>query len=298
MDPRWRKHASSRSWLILAGGFVAAALLPWLTPLPLQLAMLACLMVILLVLLMTLAESFWTLTDQAGPAASALVRRKGAAASGPLPPTGCTRCATSASTSTPSVATWPSHAPHRWNESCSRCPRDDSSSRGTETWRMPYERLLRSPGLYLYRSIAFLKTANYWQDEPGRQSMQVNFELAGDGKLNIERIAIVPDHLWPPQERFPVEPIHSWLQAQHLHSITVKLVRQSSLTEEPDLVTDMGLYGNRAVGQQEIDDRGRTVQFTLTFDFPEVLAAEQRWERLSIYAISYAELLDRSAPGA
>ena len=169
---------------------------------------------------------------------------------------------------------------------------------GTETWRMPYERLLRSAGLYLYRSIAFLKTANYWQDEPGRQSMQVNFELADEGKLNIERIAIVPDHLWPQHERFPVEPIHSWLQAQHQHNIIVKLVRQSSVADEPDLITDMGMYGNRAVGQQEIDDRGRTVQFTLTFDFPEILAAEQRWERLSIYAISYAELLDRSAPGA
>ena len=38
---------------------------------------------------------------------------------------------------------------------------------GTETWRILYERLLRSPGVYLYRSVAWVKNENYWQDEPG-----------------------------------------------------------------------------------------------------------------------------------
>jgi hypothetical protein len=42
---------------------------------------------------------------------------------------------------------------------------------GTEAWRIIYERLLRSPGLHLYRSVAWIKNANYWQDEPGRKSM-------------------------------------------------------------------------------------------------------------------------------
>ena len=297
MEPRWRKHASPQIVLILACGFVAAGLLPWLAPVSLQLVLLACLIVFLVVLVMTLAESIWTLTDQADllplllalakdPQLLDVYRRLGASLrdiSVNFDPI-CRDLAIARATHIEGELLQVSQGRFIFT--------------GTETWRMPYERLLRSPGLYLYRSIAFLKTANYWQDEPGRQSMQLNFELAGDGKLNIERIVIVPDHLWPPQERFPVEPIHSWLQAQHLHSITVQLVRQSSLAEEPDLVTDMGLYGNRAVGQQEIDERGRTVQFTLTFDFPEVLAAEQRWERLSIYAISYAELLDRSAPAA
>jgi len=61
----------------------------------------------------------------------------------------------------------------------------------------------------------------------------------------------------------------------------LKLVRQSVLANEPDLVTDLGIYGNRAVGVQELDDKGRTFRFTLSFDFPEVMAAEQRWDRLS-----------------
>ena len=56
---------------------------------------------------------------------------------------------------------------------------------GTETWRLVYERLLRSPGLYLYRSVAWIQSAAYWQDEPGRKSMAVNFELQSSGDVTI-----------------------------------------------------------------------------------------------------------------
>ena len=74
---------------------------------------------------------------------------------------------------------------------------------GTETWRIVYERLLRSPGQHLYRSVAWVKNANYWQDEPGRKSMAVNFELHEAERLNIERIAIIADELWPVGEVCP-----------------------------------------------------------------------------------------------
>src|SRR3712207_3269431 len=36
----------------------------------------------------------------------------------------------------------------------------------TETWRTVYEQLLESPGLDSYLSVAWVKTANYWQDRP------------------------------------------------------------------------------------------------------------------------------------
>ena len=169
---------------------------------------------------------------------------------------------------------------------------------GTETWRMAYARLLRSQGLHLYRSVAHVRTSSYWQDEPGRQSMQVNLEMVDGETLSIERIAIFPDHLWPAGERFPVEPLCQWIDEQYNHGIWVKLVRQSTLAGDPDLIVDLGIYGNRAVGVQELDDQGRTVRFTLSFSFPEVLAAERRWERLSVYSTSYQKLLDQSArPG-
>jgi hypothetical protein len=166
---------------------------------------------------------------------------------------------------------------------------------GTETWRMAYGRLLSGPGAHHYRSVAHVKTPTYWQDEPGRQSMHLNYRLVGQGKLNVERIAIIPDHLWPAGERVPVEPLHRWLQDQHDHGVCLKLVHESALATESDLVDDFGIYGNRAVGFHQLDDHGRTVSFTLCFDFPELLAAEQRWERLSVYATSYSEILGRNA---
>lgn len=164
---------------------------------------------------------------------------------------------------------------------------------GTETWRVAYERLLRSPGLHLYRSVSVIQSEAYWQDEPGKQSMQLNFEMMDEGTLNIERIAIIADDLWPTDERFPVEPIREWIETQHNHGLWIKLVRRAEISGEPQLIVDLGIYGNRAVGVQEVDDHGRTVRFTLSFDFEKVLSAEQRWDRLKVYATSYRDLLDR-----
>jgi hypothetical protein len=164
---------------------------------------------------------------------------------------------------------------------------------GTETWRIVYERLLRSPGLYLYRSVSWVKNANYWQDEPGRKSMQVNFELHEQEALNIERIAIVADELWPVAEKWPVEPIRHWLHEQHVRGIWMKMVRESALHKVPDLIADMGIYGSRALGIQELDEQCRTVRFVLTFDFAKVVEAEARWNRLLVYAKSYSEHLDQ-----
>lgn len=164
---------------------------------------------------------------------------------------------------------------------------------GTETWRIVYERLLRSPGLHLYRSVAWVKNANYWQDEPGRKSMAVNFELHEAGKLNIERIVILADVLWPQDNLWPVESLRQWVHEQHVRGIWVKCVRESILAQELDLVGDIGIYGSRAVGTQELDDQSRTVRFTLDFDYAKVSAAEERWRRLAVYAESWADYLDR-----
>lgn len=164
---------------------------------------------------------------------------------------------------------------------------------GTETWRIIYDKLLRSPGLHLYRSVAWVKNANYWQDEPGRQSMKTNFELHENGPLNIERIVILGNDAWPWNESLPVERIHRWIREQHDHGIWIKLVRESMLTQEPELIGDVGIYGSRAVGVQELDDECRTVRFTLTFNFDEVTKAEDRWNRLSVYATPYQDLLDQ-----
>ena len=164
---------------------------------------------------------------------------------------------------------------------------------GTETWRLVYERLLRSPGLYLYRSVAWIQSAAYWQDEPGRKSMAVNFELQSSGHVTIERIAIIADELWPPGEVWPAETLRQWIQEQHTRGIKISFVRASAIVAEPELLADIGIYGSRAVGTQELDEQARTIRFRLLFDFNSVAAAEDRWNRLAVYSESFASYLDR-----
>ena len=164
---------------------------------------------------------------------------------------------------------------------------------GTETWRLVYERLLRSPGLYLYRSVAWIQSAAYWQDEPGRKSMAVNFELQSSGDVTIERIAIVADELWPQGDVWPAETLRQWIQEQHTRGIKISFVRASAIVAEPELLADIGIYGSRAVGTQELDEQARTIRFRLLFDFSSVAAAEDRWNRLAVYSESFASYLDR-----
>lgn len=163
----------------------------------------------------------------------------------------------------------------------------------TESWRVAYEQLLRSPGLHLYRSVAYVESAHYWQDGPGQQSTRLNLELHDSRSISIERTVIIADHLWSSDSLFPMQPIHSWLDEQHRHGIWIRLVRESVVAEEPDLLADFGIYGNRAVGIQIADPAGRTIRFQLAFDFDKVVQAEAIWGRLAVYATSYRELLEK-----
>lgn len=167
----------------------------------------------------------------------------------------------------------------------------------TETWRTVYERLLEGPGLGSYRSVAWAKTRDYWQDRPGRQSMRLNYEMVRLG-LRIERIVILRGDLWPEGDPLPAATIRPWLDEQSDRGIRVSLVRESEIAAEPDLLADFGIYGDRAIGIQELDELSRTQRFILQFDAHSLHLARDRWERLSLYAIPYADLLDQARPGA
>lgn len=178
-------------------------------------------------------------------------------------------------------------------EQCSTISRATVEFPSTESWRVVYEELLRSPGLHLYRSVAYIESAHYWQDGPGQQSTKLNLELQDQRVVSIERTAIIADHLWPESSLFPVDPLHAWLDEQHRHGIWIRLVRESDLGTESDLLADFGIYGNRAVGMQIADPAGRTIRFILSFDFEKLRQAESQWSRLAVYAISYKDLLDQ-----
>jgi hypothetical protein len=162
---------------------------------------------------------------------------------------------------------------------------------GTETWRTVYEQLLAGGTVREYRSVAWVRSADYWQDPPGRQSMRANFE-AVHRRVLIERIVVLPDTLWPDHRRLPSTTIRPWIHEQHNHGLHIVLVRESALSTEPDLLADFGIYGDRAVGTQELDERSRTVRFTLSFDPQAVRLADDRWRRLSVFGIPYQSLLE------
>jgi len=167
---------------------------------------------------------------------------------------------------------------------------------GTETWRSVYENILKSSDVKEYRSVAWVRSHDYWQDVPGRQSMEVNFEAAHRGVL-VERIAILADRLWPKEQLLPSPPLLGWIEEQNANGIWVMLVRESALAADPDLVADFGIYGERAVGHQEIDDHCRTLRFSLDFSPGAVRLARDRWQRLSVFAVSFRRLLDQLPPG-
>jgi len=160
----------------------------------------------------------------------------------------------------------------------------------TETWRTVYEDLLQSPELKTYKSVSWVKTRGYWQDQPGRQSMRVNFEATKRG-VEIERIVILGSSLWGPDEILPPADLRGWIDEQHERGIKVSLVRESDIGGEEELLCDFGIYGDRATGIQELDEQSKTLRFILLFDKQSIKLAQDRWARLSLYATPYVDLV-------
>jgi hypothetical protein len=163
--------------------------------------------------------------------------------------------------------------------------------RGTESWRTAYQELLRSEGLQLYRSVAWVKCSNYWQDAPGRQSIRDNYDAINRGII-VERIFILPLELWPAGQLLPSENVMPWIMDQHNHRVWVMLCLETEIESEPDLPLDFGIYGDLAVGTQSLDEECRTREFLLEFNAEAVKLAEDRWQRLKLHAIPLRTLLD------
>jgi len=163
----------------------------------------------------------------------------------------------------------------------------------TEAWRTVYDEILRSPGIGCYRSVAWLRNEDYWRDTPGQRSMQTNYDLLQDG-VGIERILILCDFFWPAAAILPASDIRRWIDEQYKRGVVVRLVRESEIDAESTLLCDMGIYGTRATGTLELDPQCRTTRFTFDFSAEGIRLAEDRWKRLSLYTISYTDLLDRS----
>jgi hypothetical protein len=113
----------------------------------------------------------------------------------------------------------------------------------------------------------------------------------------IERIVILRDDLWPLDKLVPGGLIGRWIEEQHNHGFWILLVRESAVAAELELLADIGIYGMRAVGVHDLDERSRTVRFILMFDPEAIRLAHERWERLELFTTAYRQLLDQLDPG-
>lgn len=161
----------------------------------------------------------------------------------------------------------------------------------TESWRTAYQTVLADAAITDYRSVAWVKTEDYWRDLPGQRAMNFNYELLDRG-VKIERQLILGWNLWPPELTLPLPTIRNWIEEQHYRGIELGLVREADLVGEQCLLGDFGIYGDRATGRQELDDASRTVCFTLSFDRGAVQLAQQQWANLALFSTSFAALLD------
>ncbi len=161
-----------------------------------------------------------------------------------------------------------------------------------QAWQTIYDQFLRSPDITKHWSVAWVRSADYWQDEAGQQSIAANFAAVRRGTM-IHRLVIIADHLWLRSDHLPHEPIRKWLNDQHIQGMWLGLVRESTVAHESDLLADIGIYGGQAVGMQELDEQSRVVRFVLTFDTNKVHDAKARWDRLKLHAVSYFALLDQ-----
>jgi hypothetical protein len=162
-----------------------------------------------------------------------------------------------------------------------------------EQWRKFYSKLLTDRSLHLYRSVAIVQGQSYWNSEAGLNSTQLNLRESEAGRIRIKRIVILTSNVWPNKNELPRGQIQEWLIEQHHRGIALWLVHESEVAGEPDLLVDMGIYGSRAIGIQELNDDGGTRRFRLQFGFEHVEAAEERWQRLLVYAVKYSDFLDR-----
>lgn len=161
-------------------------------------------------------------------------------------------------------------------------------SRGTVSFRAEsfwpvYQKLLSQEDIGSYKSIAWVKSEDYWANEAGKFSVDFNYDLLAKGK-SIERIFIVRDKVWMNKR------VKKWICEQKIRGINVKVVKESSIPPEEDLRYDLGIYGDRAVGYVQEDDNCRIVQFDLHFDKIEIDKASNIFEQLKTHALRPFEL--------
>lgn len=153
----------------------------------------------------------------------------------------------------------------------------------TEAWRHAYADVLNQEDVKEYRSVAWIRSLNYWQDQPGQQSLNLNYELVSRG-MSVTRLIILRSSEVCGENGTILQPIRDWIENQHEAGIRILLVPEESLDNEKGLLIDVGLYGSTAVGILDANQASETICFRLSFDEQDVRQYLEKWERLLLFA--------------
>jgi len=163
-----------------------------------------------------------------------------------------------------------------------------------EAFRVTYADILNQPDIKEYRSVAWVKSEDYWQDQAGKSSIRFNFDLLQKG-VGIERIFIVREAVWDSTK------IKNWIRQQRDYRvkidgkqtenrIRIAVASEGRIPAEENLIEDYGIYGDRAVGVQNIDDKCKTTTFDLYFDKAKIAKAKRSFEKLKVHILTPDEL--------
>ncbi|MEM7317290.1 MAG: hypothetical protein AAF497_29540, partial [Planctomycetota bacterium] len=89
-----------------------------------------------------------------------------------------------------------------WNDELAQLGQGRIAFSATETWRTIYERVLSRCQVRRYLSVALIRSDSYWQDLPGRASLEFNFQLVEHG-FTVQRTFIIDPFFWPPSAKTP-----------------------------------------------------------------------------------------------
>ncbi len=159
-------------------------------------------------------------------------------------------------------------------------------------WRTIYEQFLRNLEITKVWSVVRVSSADYGQDPMSQQSLQIDFD-AVRRRMMLHRIVIVADELLPLSVLLPLEPLRSWVECQHNQGMWLGLVRESQIAHLSDLLSEFGIFGDRALSVREHDDEHPSFRCDLSFDAVPIQQAKDRWKTLKSYAASYMTLLDQ-----
>jgi len=146
---------------------------------------------------------------------------------------------------------------------------------GGETWRKEWQLLLGHKRGTKYLSVAWVKSPEYWSDPAGQES----FAFCRTASLDTTRIYVLRDpcHDDPEVCRMVLDDYGSKVKVFVVLEDVVK-------ASDEQLLADFGVYGTRAVGYQDLDDRCRTRTFKFYFDEEQCEAARERFNGLKLYA--------------